>query len=253
MVEDRAYQNNFSEKFRKAVYVRQDRERKAKTIIAVLDDFIGTDFRSFSILDVGCSAGIMANYFSDYFGEVVGIDIDEPAVQYARENFTKDKIEFKIGDAMDIKFPKVSFDVVICAHVYEHVPDADSLMMEIYRILKPGGVCYFSAGNRLAVKEPHYNLPFLSVMPRAFAHHYMRITGKGKSYYEKHLTYWGLKRLIRNFERIDYTKRIIENPELFHAEYMIKHGTMKSTFARLIVNYVYWICPSFIWLLRKTA
>jgi len=103
------------------------------------------------------------------------------------------------------------------------------------------------------VKEPHYNLPFLSVMPRYFAHRYMRITGKGKFYYEKHLSYWGLKRLIRNFERIDYTKRIIENPELFYADYMIKHGTMKSTFARLIVNYAYWICPSFIWLLRKTA
>jgi ubiquinone/menaquinone biosynthesis C-methylase UbiE len=126
-------------------------------------------------------------------------------------------------------------------------------MTEIHRVLKPSGVCYFSAGNRLTVKEPHYNLPFLSVMPRYFAHRYMKIAGKGTFYYEKHLSYWGLKRLIRNFERIDYTKRIIENPELFYANYMIKHGTMKSAFARLIVNYAYWMCPSFIWLLRKTA
>ena len=195
----------------------------------------------------------MANYFSGYFGEVVGIDIDAPAVRYARENFTKDNLEFNIGDAMNIKFPKNSFDVVICAHIYEHVPDADRLMAEIRRVLKPGGVCYFSAGNRLAVKEPHYNLPFLSVMPRFFAHRYMRITGKGKFYYEKHLTYRGLKRLIRNFEQIDYTKRIIENPELFYADYMIKRGTMKSELARLIANYAYWMCPSFIWLLRKAA
>lgn len=252
MVERRAYQNNFSKLFSEAVYGRQSRERKGKTILAVLRDFSGDDFRSFSILDVGCSTGIMANYFSDYFGAVVGIDIDEPAVQYARENFAKDNIEFNVGDALDIRYPKDSFDVVICAHVYEHVPDADRLMTEIHGVLKPGGVCYFSAGNRLTVKEPHYNLPFLSVMPRYFAHHYMRITGKGKFYYEKHLSYWGLKRLIRNFERIDYTKRIIENPELFYADYMIKPGTMKSTLAKFIVNYAYWICPSFIWLLRKT-
>ena len=253
MVESRAYQNNFSEKFYKAVYGRQDRERKAKTVIAVLNDFVGTDFRLFSILDVGCSTGIMANYFSDYFGQVVGIDIDEPAVQYARENFTKDNINFNMGNAMDIRYPKNSFDVVVCAHVYEHVPDADSLMTEIHRVLKPGGVCYFSAGNRLSVKEPHYNLPFLSVMPRSFAHRYMRITGKGNFYYEKHLSYWGLKRLIRNFEQIDYTKRIIEKPQLFYADYMIQHGTMKFALARLIVNYAYWMCPSFIWLLRKTV
>ena len=251
MVESRAYQNNFSAMFCKAVYNREARQRKAKTIIAVLSDFFGTDFRSFAILDVGCSTGIMGSYFSDYFGEVAGIDIDESAIQYARENFIRDNIKFNLGDAMDIRYPKNSFDVVVCAHVYEHVLDADRLMAEIHRVLKPGGICYFSAGNRLTVKEPHYNLPFLSVMPRYFAHRYMRITGKGTFYYEKHLSYWGLKRLIRNFERIDYTKRIIENPELFYANYMIEHGTIKSAFARLIVNYAYWICPSFIWLLRK--
>jgi 2-polyprenyl-3-methyl-5-hydroxy-6-metoxy-1,4-benzoquinol methylase len=244
-------QGHFSERSPQAVYNRETRQRKAKTIIAVLNDFLGTDFTSFSILDVGCSTGIMANYFSDYFGEVVGIDIDAPAVQYAKARFHKDNLKFNIGDAMDIRCPKNSVDVVICAHVYEHVSDADGLMAEIHRILKPGGICYFSAGNRLAVKEPHYNLPFLSVLPRYVAHRYMRMTGKGNFYYEKHLTYWGLKRLIRNFKRIDYTKRIIEKPELFHASYMIKHGTMKSTFARLIVNYAYWMCPSFIWLLRK--
>lgn len=75
MVECRAYQNNFSAMFCETVYGRQSREKKAKTIIAVLSDFFGTDFRSFSILDVGCSTGIMADYFSGYFGKVVGIDI----------------------------------------------------------------------------------------------------------------------------------------------------------------------------------
>ena len=124
-------------------------------------------------------------------------------------------------------------------------------MAEIRRVLKPGGVCYFSAGNRLAVKEPHYNLPFLSVMPRYFAHRYMRMTGKGKFYHEKHLTYWGLKRLIRNFEQIDYTKRIIESPELFYADCMIKPGTMKRQLARFIVHHAYWLCPGYVWLLKK--
>lgn len=251
MVERRAYQNNFSKLFSEAVYGRQSRERKGKTILAVLRDFSGSDFRSFSILDVGCSTGIMGNYFSGYFGEVVGIDIDESAVQYAKENFAKDNIKFNIGDAMDIRYPKNSFDVVVCAHVYEHVPDADRLMTEIHRVLKPGGVCYFSAGNRIAVKEPHYNLPFLSVMPRPFAHRYMKITGKGTFYYEKHLSYRGLKRLVRNFERIDYTKRIIENPELFYTNYMIKPGTLKRQLAGFIVHHAYWLCPGYVWLLKK--
>ena len=248
-----AYQRNFSEILPETMFDLEGRERKAQTMVAVLSDFLGSNLQSFSVLDVGSSTGIIANYLSKYFGKVLGIDIDKNAIAYAMNNFKKDNLQFAISDSMNMNYPDNSFDVVICAHVYEHVPDADRLMAEIHRVLKPDGVCYFSAGNRLRVKEPHYNLPFLSVMPRSFAHRYMRITGKGKFYYEKHLSYWGLKKLIRNFERIDYTKRIIENPELFYAEYMIKHGTMKSALARLIVNYAYWMCPSYIWLLRKTA
>jgi 2-polyprenyl-3-methyl-5-hydroxy-6-metoxy-1,4-benzoquinol methylase len=251
MLKNRKYQRNFSEILPEAVFNRESREKKAKTIVAVLSDFFGSNLQSLSVLDAGSSTGIIANYLAKYFGNVIGIDIDEKAIKYARDNFTKENLVFEMGDSMHLNFPQNIFDIVICAHVYEHVPDADRLMTEIHRVLKPGGVCYFSAGNRLAVKEPHYNLPFLSVMPRYFAHRYMKITGKGKFYYEKHLSYWGLKKLIRNFEQIDYTKKIIENPGLFYTDYMIKHGTTKSTLARLIVNYAYWICPGFIWLLRK--
>jgi len=81
----------------------------------------------------------------------------------------------------------------------------------------------------------------------------MKIEGKGKFYYEKHLSYWGLKRIVRNFERIDYTERVIANPQFFHADYMIHEDTIKARLARFIVHYVYWLCPSYIWLLRKTA
>jgi len=152
---------------------------------------------------------------------------------------------------MSMKFSENIFDIAICAHIYEHVPDAERLMAEIYRVLKPRGVCYFAAGNRLNVKEPHYNLPFLSILPRSLAHVYIRTSGKNKFYYEKHLSYWGLKRLVQKFERIDYTQKIIESPEEFHAEYLISPDTKKGKLARLIVKYAYWLSPTYIWLLRK--
>ena len=94
--------------------------------------------------------------------------------------------------------------MVVCAHVYEHVPDARRLMAEIWRLLRPGGVCYFAAGNRLSIMEPHYRLPFLSWLPPSAADRYLRVTGKGNSYYERHATLWGLKRLTRDFTVIDY-------------------------------------------------
>lgn len=234
-----------------AVSNRQNREKKAKTMIAVLSDFLGSNFQSLSVLDIGTSTGIIANYLSKYFGKVIGIDIDAPAIEYARNNFIKENLAFEIGDSMNLNFSQNMFDVVICAHVYEHVSDADRLIKEIHRVLKPAGVCYFAAGNRLNIKEPHYHLPFLSIIPRQLAHVYLKMTGKGYFYHEKHLTYWGLKRIVRDFERIDYTTRVIANPQFFNADYKIKPGTNKSILAKLIVRYAYWLCPGYIWLLRK--
>jgi len=117
--------------------------------------------------------------------------------------------------------------------------------------LKPGGVCYFAAGNRLSFQEPHHHLPFLSIIPRPLAHVYLNMAGKGDFYHEKHLTYWGLKRLVHDFERIDYTEKIITNAQFYQTGYMIRPGTNKAILAKLIVRYAYWLCPGYIWLLQK--
>ena len=42
-------------------------------------------------------------------------------------------------DVHHIPFNENSFDVVICNHVLEHVEDADKVMKEFYRVMRPGG------------------------------------------------------------------------------------------------------------------
>jgi len=42
-------------------------------------------------------------------------------------------------DIQDMPFPENEFDVVICNHVLEHVPDDRKAMHEIFRVLKRGG------------------------------------------------------------------------------------------------------------------
>ena len=249
---DRGYQHGFSGMHRDAMYNLEKRKRKAYTIARVLSDFVGeSQLNKIDALDVGASTGIMDASLSTHLGSLRGIDIDEDAVAYAREFHSSENLKFQVGDAMDIDFPEHSFDIAICAQVYEHVPNAEVMMNEIYRVLKPGGICYFAAGNRLAVKEPHYNLPFLSVIPKPMAHLYMRIAGKGSHYYETHRSYWGLLRLVRKFELIDYTKELVEDPARFGAGYMIRPDSRQQFFAKIIAKYAYWLMPGYIWLLRK--
>jgi len=42
-------------------------------------------------------------------------------------------------DIMDIPREDSAFDIVLCSHVLEHVPDDKRAIREIYRVLKPGG------------------------------------------------------------------------------------------------------------------
>jgi len=206
-----------------------------------------------SVLNVGGSAGIIDEYLSRYFGRVVGIDIDEQAIAYAKNHFSKDNLRFEVGDAMRLTYEQHSFDVVVCSQVYEHVADADMMMDEIFRILKPGGVVYFAAGNRLMLNEPHYNLPLLSVIPRPLSHIYLKLAGKGSYYYEKHLSYWGLRKLVRRFQLTDYTGLILQAPAKYKAAYMVKPGSAKQKVATALARYAIWLVPGYIWVLTKPA
>lgn len=244
------YQYNYSQ-IDPILYNIEGREQKAKKIIAVLSDYFGTDLKHMKLLDIGSSTGIMTRFLSESFDETIGVDIDVKGVEYAKKNFESEKLHFELGDSMSLQFSDNSFDVINCTQVYEHVPDSKILMAEIYRILKPGGICYFSAGNRLVLIEGHYNLPLLSVFPKRMAHCYLRILKKGSYYYEKHLTYWGLKRLTSNFERIDYTGKIIADPIKYSATEMIRQGSIKQRVAKIILRVAYWIFPDYIWLLKK--
>jgi len=229
------------------------RERKAATAIAVIEDYLGGSIRGLRVADVGGSGGVMAARFAREGAMVTVIDIDEPAIAAARQQFREtDNLEFRIGDAMALELPDASIDVVLCCHVYEHVPDASRMMAEVRRVLRPDGVCYFSAGNRFTWMEPHYQLPLLSVIPTWIAHRYLRLMGRGKFYHERHLGYAGLRRLVSALELLDYTNAIVSNPTRFGADYMIRPGSLTQRAARTTLALAPQLFPNFIWLLKRT-
>jgi len=244
------YQTDFS-LHHQELYNIAERQQKANKTLSILLDYFKNEIYNLKLLDVGSSTGIMTSLLSQKFAYTIGIDIDDKAVMYSKEHFENERLHFYLQDSMNINYPDNSFDVVNCSHIYEHVPDSKRLMDEIYRVLKPNGVCFFAAGNRLIFIEAHYKLPLLSVVPKYIAHKYIRLFKKADFYYEKHLTYWGLKKLVAKFEINDYTKQIIKNPQKYYATEMVKENSLIQFFYLTVLNLAYWICPTYIWVLRK--
>jgi len=56
-----------------------------------------------------------------------------------------------VTDCQKLSFGDNHFDIVVCCQVLEHIPDADSAVFEMHRVLKPGG--------KIVVTVPFY-FPF---------------------------------------------------------------------------------------------
>lgn len=244
------YQLNYS-KINTSLFDRDIRKIKAEKISKIIKDFLQKDPLQCRCLEIGCSTGINTNYMSNTFAECIGIDIDENAVKFGHSN-KKSNINFFIGDAMRLPFRSDGFDIIVCNHVYEHVPDSDLLMKELYRVLKRDGFCYFAAGNKFSLIEGHYHLPFLSWIPKPFANIYLRLLRRGTTYYENHLSLYGIRRLTRNFYVTDYTLKIITEPERFGAEDMIGHGSVIRKIPKPIIKLLMPLIPTYIFVLTKT-
>ncbi len=44
------------------------------------------------------------------------------------------------GDALDMPFDDASFDRVVAAEIFEHIPHDTAAMKELFRVLRPGGI-----------------------------------------------------------------------------------------------------------------
>ena len=114
------------------------------------------DPKSLRLLEIGCGTGRMTKHLANIFGEVVGTDVSGEMIRQASERLTGiGNVELYETNGVDFSMlTDESFDLVLSAYVFQHVPSAEviaSNIREAWRLLKPGGVFKFQTSSITAL------------------------------------------------------------------------------------------------------
>lgn len=147
---------------------RNSKALKIQKIIASERGFRQQDF----ILEIGTGSGGIAAYFA-----AQNIQFNVQTVDVVDSRVSKEGYQFQLVNGTTLPFEDESFDVVITNHVIEHVGESDAQLhhlCEIKRVLKKDGVAYLAVPNRWMLVEPHYQLIFLSWLPKKYRSKYLK-------------------------------------------------------------------------------
>lgn len=90
-----------------------------------------------NFLEIGCAGGAFLAAARSRGYEVKGVEVSDEAAEFARKKFSLDVVT---GELASAGFPDGSFDVVFMADVLEHLPEPDTTLREINRVLKEDGL-----------------------------------------------------------------------------------------------------------------
>ena len=134
--------------------------------------FIGTSldrtFANFSsyrhsnrMIDVGFGAASTMEAAARAGWDVEGVEVSKPAVEHA------ERLGFKVQhcELHEAGYPEGHFDVAVSSEVLEHVADPRGLLLEIARVLRPGGLLWATTPHGRGISARLLGLQWSVVVP----------------------------------------------------------------------------------------
>lgn len=112
----------------------ESKQRRAKKRIKSVMKYTKGD----SFIDIGCNAGFAAEAARTLGLEANGIDLDQTAIDVAREYYPK--VSFQAMSIQELAETGNSYDIIYCSEVIEHLPRVDDFVSALYKVLKKDGV-----------------------------------------------------------------------------------------------------------------
>jgi SAM-dependent methyltransferase len=95
-------------------------------------------------LDVGCATGALLAALRDAGWEPQGVEISAAQAAYGE---ARHGLPIRIGTLESAAFPDASFDLVHASHLIEHLNSPASFLVEVGRLLAPGGLLALTTPN----------------------------------------------------------------------------------------------------------
>ncbi|MBI4547464.1 MAG: class I SAM-dependent methyltransferase [Ignavibacteriae bacterium] len=138
------------------------------------------DLKNKLVLDFGCGNGAQTIEFTNSGCKIIAVDIDKGDLtileNYLRSRNINTIVPFQY-DGSCLPIESTSIDVVLSYEVLEHVNEESFALLDIYRVLKPGGDFILTVPNKGWIFETHgaylpllpWNcVPFFSYFPHLF-------------------------------------------------------------------------------------
>jgi SAM-dependent methyltransferase len=110
------------------------------------------------------------------------------------------------ADICNLPFKDNEFDIILCNHVLEHIPDDTKAMQELYRVMKIGGYGVFQIPQDLTREKTFEDNSITDQKERAkIFGQYDHVRIYGRDYFDK-LRYIGFK-----VEEVDYTATLSDS------------------------------------------
>ncbi len=101
-----------------------------------------------SVLDIACGIGYGSHILGQEGRMVVGVDVSAEAVAQANATFRTEHVSFEKTDGGALPFVNDRFDSIVSFETIEHVDDPKAFLVELRRVLRPGGTLVISTPNK---------------------------------------------------------------------------------------------------------
>lgn len=133
----------FSKEYYLKSFVKTEQQKFLESILEIPS-------KELYIADIACGAGTLTYHIKEYFSNnqhrFFLLDYLEESIALAKENLSGQNFEFHVGDMCKMSHvPSETFDLMFCWQTLSWIPEPEQALLEMIRVLKPGGKLYLSS------------------------------------------------------------------------------------------------------------